>query len=151
MLIKYIKSVLWRVAKCLSYIEEARCLKVKNEEHEMVRHVAGIDEKRESRIVLVGKFGRKDPHGRLRHKLDFREVVLKVREVVLKVANWLDQPDVTFPLQTTVFIICLDCTSDLVGYPGHISLSDEGLSASKNTVESVHPFVSHFRMSGKVQ
>ena len=24
----YIKSVLWRVAKCLSYIEEARCLKV---------------------------------------------------------------------------------------------------------------------------
>ena len=29
MLIKYIKSVLWRVAKCLSYIEEARCLKVK--------------------------------------------------------------------------------------------------------------------------
>jgi len=28
-LIKYIKSVIWRVAKCLSYIEEARCLKVK--------------------------------------------------------------------------------------------------------------------------
>jgi len=27
-LIKYIKSFLWRVAKCLSYIEEARCLKV---------------------------------------------------------------------------------------------------------------------------
>ena len=26
--IKYIKSVLWRVAKGLSYIEEARCLKV---------------------------------------------------------------------------------------------------------------------------
>jgi hypothetical protein len=26
---KYIKSVLWRVARCLSYIEEARCLKVK--------------------------------------------------------------------------------------------------------------------------
>ena len=25
---KYIKSVLWRVAKCLSYIEEAHCLKV---------------------------------------------------------------------------------------------------------------------------
>ena len=30
LLIKYIKSVLWRVAKCLSYIEEARCLKVKS-------------------------------------------------------------------------------------------------------------------------
>ena len=29
MLIKYIKSVHWRVAKCLSYIEDARCLKVK--------------------------------------------------------------------------------------------------------------------------
>ena len=31
LLIKYIKSVLWRVAKCLSYIEEARCLKVNND------------------------------------------------------------------------------------------------------------------------
>ena len=30
LLIKYIKSVLWRVAKCLFYIEEARCLKVNN-------------------------------------------------------------------------------------------------------------------------
>ena len=30
LLIKYIKSVLWRVAKCLSYIEEAPCLKVKS-------------------------------------------------------------------------------------------------------------------------
>ena len=28
LLIKYIKSVLWRVAKRLSYIEDARCLKV---------------------------------------------------------------------------------------------------------------------------
>ena len=28
LLIKYIKSLLWRVAKCLSYIEEVRCLKV---------------------------------------------------------------------------------------------------------------------------
>ena len=32
LLIKYIKRVLWRVAKRLSYIEEARCLKVKMEE-----------------------------------------------------------------------------------------------------------------------
>jgi hypothetical protein len=30
LLIKYIKSVLWRVAKRLSYIEDARCLKVKH-------------------------------------------------------------------------------------------------------------------------
>ena len=29
LLTKYIKSVLWRVAKRLSYIEDARCLKVK--------------------------------------------------------------------------------------------------------------------------
>ena len=29
LLIKYIKSVLWRVAKRLSYIEDARCLKIK--------------------------------------------------------------------------------------------------------------------------
>ena len=29
LLIKYIKSVLWRVAKRLSYIEDARCLTVK--------------------------------------------------------------------------------------------------------------------------
>jgi len=28
-LIKYLKSVLWRVAKRLSYIEDAWCLKVK--------------------------------------------------------------------------------------------------------------------------
>ena len=30
LLSKYIKSVLWRVAKRLSYIEDARCLKVKS-------------------------------------------------------------------------------------------------------------------------
>ena len=30
MLIKYIKSVLWRETKRLSYIEDARCLKVNN-------------------------------------------------------------------------------------------------------------------------
>ena len=29
LLIKYMKSLLWRVAKCLSYIEDARCLKAK--------------------------------------------------------------------------------------------------------------------------
>ena len=32
LLIKYIKGVLWKVAKCLSYIEEARCLKVNKEQ-----------------------------------------------------------------------------------------------------------------------
>jgi len=29
-LIKYVKSVLWRVTKRLSYIEDVRCLKVNN-------------------------------------------------------------------------------------------------------------------------
>ena len=32
LLIKYIKGVLWRVAKCLSYTEDAQCLKVNNGE-----------------------------------------------------------------------------------------------------------------------
>ena len=36
LLIKYIKSVLWRVAKCLSYIEEARRLKVNLERIKML-------------------------------------------------------------------------------------------------------------------
>jgi len=36
-LIKYIKSVLWRVVKRLSYIEEARCLKVKIELKNVIR------------------------------------------------------------------------------------------------------------------
>jgi len=31
LLIKYIKSILWRVVKHLSYIEDARCLKVKQD------------------------------------------------------------------------------------------------------------------------
>ena len=31
LLIKYIKCVLWRVAKRLSYTEDARCLKAKGE------------------------------------------------------------------------------------------------------------------------
>ena len=30
LLIKYVKSILWRVAKCLSYIEDVQCLKVKD-------------------------------------------------------------------------------------------------------------------------
>ena len=37
LLIKYIKSVLWRVAKRLSYKEDARCLKVKCT-HKIHRH-----------------------------------------------------------------------------------------------------------------
>jgi len=31
LLIKYMKSVLWKEAKRLSYVEDARCLKVKRE------------------------------------------------------------------------------------------------------------------------
>ena len=41
LLIKYIKSVLWRVAISLSYIEEARCLKVKSAE-ESFQSTTGI-------------------------------------------------------------------------------------------------------------
>jgi len=33
LLIKYIKSVLWRVAKRLYYIEDTQCLKVKHYSH----------------------------------------------------------------------------------------------------------------------
>ena len=36
LLIKYIKSVLWRVAKRLSYIEDARCLKLKRKSQHLL-------------------------------------------------------------------------------------------------------------------
>jgi len=39
LLIKYIKSVLWRVAKHLSYIKDARCLKVNAMSKSPVRFV----------------------------------------------------------------------------------------------------------------
>ena len=43
-LIKYIKSVLWRVAKRLSYKQEARCLKVKDStENVTVEDVTGFE------------------------------------------------------------------------------------------------------------
>ena len=41
LLIKYIKSVLWRVVKCLSYIEDARCLKVKYKKSFQIDHYNG--------------------------------------------------------------------------------------------------------------
>ena len=41
--VKYIKSVLWRVAKRLSYIEEVRCLKViKQKVYEFDVHVTTV-------------------------------------------------------------------------------------------------------------
>ena len=45
LLIKYIKSALWRVAKQLSYIEDARCLKVKFQVHNVIEQYKknGID------------------------------------------------------------------------------------------------------------
>ena len=39
LLIKYIKSVLWRVAKRLSYKQDARCLKVNVSEHSFEKKV----------------------------------------------------------------------------------------------------------------
>jgi len=44
LLIKYIKSVLWRMAKGLSYIEDARCLKV-NDIFESSRENDGITDR----------------------------------------------------------------------------------------------------------
>jgi len=38
LLIKYIKSVLWRVAKQLSYIEDAGCLKVNGQKMELTQN-----------------------------------------------------------------------------------------------------------------
>ena len=47
LLIKYIKSVLWRLAKCLSYIEDAWCLKAKHDDththtHTQVHQAVGV-------------------------------------------------------------------------------------------------------------
>ena len=44
LLIKYIKSVLWRVAKCLSYTEEARCLKIKEGSSECNRRTDMVED-----------------------------------------------------------------------------------------------------------
>ena len=55
LLIKYIKSVLWRVAKRLSYIQDARCLKVK-------KGVVLEDNERELNDVFFGN------HDAKRHK-----------------------------------------------------------------------------------
>ena len=41
LLIKYIKSILWRVGKCLSYIEEVRCLKFNARRMEHVTLTSG--------------------------------------------------------------------------------------------------------------
>jgi hypothetical protein len=43
-LIKYIKSVLWRVVKCLSYIEEARCLKVNELKTAITTYIRNISQ-----------------------------------------------------------------------------------------------------------
>ena len=42
LLIKYIKSVLWRVAKHLSYIEYARCLKVNLRTSNVGLHIIAV-------------------------------------------------------------------------------------------------------------
>jgi hypothetical protein len=50
---------------------------VKSKKIRWDRHVAGMDEKTDAYIVLVGKPGRKSTHVRSRHNFDLREVVLK--------------------------------------------------------------------------
>ena len=37
------KSVLWRVVKCLSYIEEAQCLKVKESEFQSIQRISTLN------------------------------------------------------------------------------------------------------------
>ena len=60
LLIKYIKSVLWRVAKSLSYTEDARCLKV-NADRGSVAGIAstcyGLDGP-----GIESQWGRDSPH-----------------------------------------------------------------------------------------
>ena len=53
LLIKYIKSVLWRVAKCLSYIEDARCLRVKHAQNFIVFTGDPTHLKDQSSVVTV--------------------------------------------------------------------------------------------------
>jgi len=43
LLIKYTKSVLWRVAKRLSYKEDARCLKVKVQIRKLAVTIAAMN------------------------------------------------------------------------------------------------------------
>ena len=56
LLIKYIKSILWRVAKCLSYIEEAQCLKVNYEYSWFVRIVRGVSFLASQELTAVVEF-----------------------------------------------------------------------------------------------
>ena len=56
LLIKYIKSVLWRVAKRVSYIEDARCLKVKMTVTEIRRRDVNWFKLLQPRPVKCGPF-----------------------------------------------------------------------------------------------
>ena len=62
LMIKYIKSVLWRVAKRLSYIEEARCLKVNRGNHCLFDYRLLLIKwhRRKPLLVFLSKAGRKD-------------------------------------------------------------------------------------------
>jgi len=66
LLIKYVKSVLWRATKRLSYIEDARCLKVKYTNIHVHRIgtlfsnevVAEVTESNNSNLLLILKRAR---------------------------------------------------------------------------------------------
>ena len=58
MLIKYIKSVFWRVAKRLSYIEDAECLEVETDTN---CTFINTDEISHTRVALPGYFGQPQP------------------------------------------------------------------------------------------
>jgi len=59
LLIKYVKIVLWRVAKRLSYIEDARCLKVKDVNDSLCRSVthnnASLSRRLRNRFFSAGE------------------------------------------------------------------------------------------------
>jgi len=56
LLIKYIKSVLWRAAKLLSYIEDARCPKVKLDLKEIACKDTGCVYSAQGRVKCLVRF-----------------------------------------------------------------------------------------------
>ena len=61
LLIKYIKSVLWRVAKCLSYIQDARCLKLMRYEYAILLEWQGKTEVLREKTCPIGNSFTTDP------------------------------------------------------------------------------------------
>ena len=76
LLIKYIKSVLWRIAKRLSYIEDARCLKVNTLRPQYTaskQWYAAADNERLSFILNVSKYCYRPHHDSSLFIMKFKE------------------------------------------------------------------------------